>query len=157
MSAEQCGVTSSLSLRCFTSIKTYDTLKGFHFIATLPGMWERTITIGSAGKTYSATGWKLGWSIGPAHLIKHLQTVHQNSIYTCPTPLQEALAHALFKDFKRMDEPECYFSSLPRELQAKRDRMALLLQGAGLKPIVPEGGYFMVADISKLGNGGFYC
>ncbi|XP_075471708.1 kynurenine--oxoglutarate transaminase 3 isoform X3 [Ascaphus truei] len=119
-------------------------------IATLPGMWERTITIGSAGKTYSATGWKLGWSIGPAHLIKHLQTVHQNSIYTCPTPLQEALAQALFKDFKRMDEPECYFSSLPRELQAKRDRMALLLQGAGLKPIVPEGGYFMVADISKL-------
>ncbi|KAM4642250.1 kynurenine--oxoglutarate transaminase 3 isoform 2-T2 [Discoglossus pictus] len=119
-------------------------------IATLPGMWERTITIGSAGKTFSVTGWKLGWSIGPAHLIKHLQTVHQNSIYTCATPLQEALAHALFKDFKRMDEPECYFSSLPRELEAKRDRMASLLQGAGLKPIIPEGGYFMVADISKL-------
>ncbi|XP_018416892.1 PREDICTED: kynurenine--oxoglutarate transaminase 3 isoform X2 [Nanorana parkeri] len=120
-------------------------------IATLPGMWERTITIGSAGKSYSVTGWKLGWSIGPEHLIKHLQTVHQNLIYTCPTPLQEALANALFKDFKRMDEPECYFNSLPRELQAKRDRMARLLQEAGLQPVVPEGGYFIIADVSVLG------
>lgn len=120
-------------------------------IATLPGMWERTITIGSAGKAYSVTGWKLGWSIGPEYLIKHLQTVHQNLLYTCPTPLQEALAHALFKDFKRMDEPECYFNSLPRELEAKRDRMARLLQEAGLKPVIPEGGYFMIADVSVLG------
>ncbi|XP_073498688.1 kynurenine--oxoglutarate transaminase 3 isoform X1 [Phyllobates terribilis] len=120
-------------------------------IAMLPGMWDRTITIGSAGKAYSVTGWKLGWSIGPAHLIKHLQTVQQNTFYTCPTPLQEALAHALFKDLKRMDEPECYFYSLPRELEGKRDRMAGLLQEAGLKPVIPEGGYFMVADVSGLG------
>ncbi|XP_069593629.1 kynurenine--oxoglutarate transaminase 3 isoform X3 [Ranitomeya imitator] len=120
-------------------------------IALLPGMWDRTITIGSAGKAYSVTGWKLGWSIGPAHLIKHLQTVQQNTLYTCPTPLQEALAHALFKDLKRMDEPECYFSALPRELEGKRDRMAGLLQAARLKPVIPEGGYFMVADVSGLG------
>ncbi|XP_056379177.1 kynurenine--oxoglutarate transaminase 3 [Hyla sarda] len=120
-------------------------------IATLPGMWDRTITIGSAGKAYSVTGWKLGWSIGPAHLIRHLQTVQQNSLYTCPTPLQEALAHALFKDLKRMDEPECYFNELPRELAVKRDRMACLLQEAGLKPVIPQGGYFMVADVSALG------
>uniref|UniRef100_A0AAX7V363 Kynurenine--oxoglutarate transaminase 3 n=1 Tax=Astatotilapia calliptera TaxID=8154 RepID=A0AAX7V363_ASTCA len=57
-------------------------------IATLPGMWDRTVTIGSAGKTFSVTGWKLGWSIGPEQLMKHLQTVMQNSLYTCPTPLQ---------------------------------------------------------------------
>ncbi|KAM3915458.1 kynurenine--oxoglutarate transaminase 3 isoform 3-T4 [Leptodactylus fuscus] len=120
-------------------------------IAMLPGMWDRTITIGSAGKAYSVTGWKLGWSIGPAHLIKHLQTVQQNSLYTCPTPLQEALAHALFKDLERMDEPECYFKELPRELEVKRDRMACLLQEAGLKPVIPEGGYFMIADVSVLG------
>ncbi|NXL83237.1 KAT3 transaminase, partial [Alectura lathami] len=74
-------------------------------IATLPGMWERTITIGSAGKTYSVTGWKLGWSIGPQSLIKHLQVVHQNTLYTCATPLQEALAQAFCIDYKRMDEP----------------------------------------------------
>ncbi|XP_040263948.1 kynurenine--oxoglutarate transaminase 3 isoform X1 [Bufo bufo] len=120
-------------------------------IATLPGMWDRTITIGSAGKAYSVTGWKLGWSIGPAHLIKHLQTVQQNSNYTCATPLQEALAHSLLKDVKRMDKPECYFNELPRELEVKRDRMARLLQEAGLKPVIPEGGYFMIADVSVLG------
>lgn len=60
-----------------------------HFItATLPGMWERTITIGSAGKTFSVTGWKIGWAYGPAKLIKNLQTVHQNCVYTCSTPIQ---------------------------------------------------------------------
>uniref|UniRef100_A0A674NLM3 Kynurenine--oxoglutarate transaminase 3 n=1 Tax=Takifugu rubripes TaxID=31033 RepID=A0A674NLM3_TAKRU len=60
-------------------------------IATLPGMWDRTVTIGSAGKTFSVTGWKLGWSIGPEHLIKHLQTVMQNTLYTCPTPIQASV------------------------------------------------------------------
>uniref|UniRef100_A0A8C9FQW9 Kynurenine--oxoglutarate transaminase 3 n=1 Tax=Pavo cristatus TaxID=9049 RepID=A0A8C9FQW9_PAVCR len=119
-------------------------------IATLPGMWERTITIGSAGKTYSVTGWKLGWSIGPQNLIKHLQVVHQNTLYTCPTPLQEALAQALWVDYKRMDDPDCYFYSLPRELESKRDRMAQLLQEVGLRPVVPEGGYFMIVDVSTL-------
>ncbi|XP_069497845.1 kynurenine--oxoglutarate transaminase 3 isoform X2 [Ambystoma mexicanum] len=119
-------------------------------IATLPGMWDRTITVGSAGKTYSVTGWKLGWSIAPAHLTKHLQTVNQNSIYTCPTPLQEALAQSLLKDVDRMEDPECYFNALPRELESKRDRMASLLCGAGLHPLIPEGGYFIIADVSAL-------
>jgi len=58
------------------------------YSATLPGMWDRTVTIGSAGKTFSVTGWKLGWSIGPKHLIRSLCMVHQNCNYTCPTPLQ---------------------------------------------------------------------
>ncbi|XP_052658318.1 kynurenine--oxoglutarate transaminase 3 isoform X1 [Harpia harpyja] len=119
-------------------------------IATLPGMWERTITIGSAGKTYSVTGWKLGWSIGPENLIKHLQVVHQNTLYTCSTPLQEALAQAFWIDYKRMDDPDCYFYSLSRELESKRDRMAHLLQESGLKPVIPDGGYFMIVDVSTL-------
>ncbi|XP_061489575.1 kynurenine--oxoglutarate transaminase 3 isoform X2 [Rhineura floridana] len=119
-------------------------------IATLPGMWERTVTVGSAGKTYSVTGWKLGWSVGPQHLIKHLQVVHQNSLYTCPTPLQEAVAQAFLIDLKRMDDPDCYFYSLPRELESKRSRMAQMLLEVGLKPVIPEGGYFMIVDVSKL-------
>ncbi|XP_064416158.1 kynurenine--oxoglutarate transaminase 3 isoform X2 [Latimeria chalumnae] len=119
-------------------------------IATLPGMWERTITIGSAGKTFSVTGWKLGWSIGAEHLVKHLQTVHQNSLYTCPTPIQEAVAQGFLKDFFRMKDPECYFNSLPRELESKRDRMAQLLKALKMKPVIPEGGYFMIADVSGL-------
>ncbi|XP_028817117.1 kynurenine--oxoglutarate transaminase 3-like isoform X2 [Denticeps clupeoides] len=119
-------------------------------IATLPGMWERTVTIGSAGKTFSVTGWKLGWSIGPEHLVRHLQTVWQNTLYTCPTPLQEAVAQGLQKDFQRMGRPDCYFSSLAAELEAKRDRMAGILCSAGMAPVVPEGGYFMIADVTAL-------
>lgn len=56
--------------------------------ATLPDMWERTITIGSAGKTFSVTGWKTGWAYGPANLMRNLMIVHQNCVYTCSTPLQ---------------------------------------------------------------------
>ncbi|XP_020391191.1 kynurenine--oxoglutarate transaminase 3 isoform X1 [Rhincodon typus] len=119
-------------------------------IATLPGMWERTITIGSAGKTFSVTGWKLGWSIGPAHLIKHLQTVQQNTIYTCNTPVQEAVARGIQKEYGRLTDEDCYFLSLPRELEVKRNRMAQFLHAVGMKPVIPEGGYFMVVDISTL-------
>ncbi|KAM4628526.1 kynurenine--oxoglutarate transaminase 3-like isoform 1-T1 [Polymixia lowei] len=119
-------------------------------IATLPGMWDRTITIGSAGKTFSVTGWKLGWSVGPEHLIKHLQTVMQNTLYTCPTPLQEAVAQGLVRDYELMGRPECYFSSLAEELQGKRDRMAAILQEVGMSPIIPEGGYFMIVDVTTL-------
>ncbi|KAM9796498.1 kynurenine--oxoglutarate transaminase 3-like isoform X2 [Syngnathus typhle] len=121
-----------------------------HKIATFPGMWDRTITIGSAGKTFSVTGWKLGWSIGPEHLIRHLQTVMQNTLYTCPTPLQEAVAQGLLLNYELMGQPECYFTSLAEELEGKRDRLADILREAGLSPIIPEGGYFMLADVSAL-------
>ncbi|XP_055497333.1 kynurenine--oxoglutarate transaminase 3-like isoform X2 [Leucoraja erinacea] len=117
-------------------------------IATLPGMWERTITIGSAGKAFSVTGWKLGWSVGPEHLIKHLQTVQQNTVYTCCTAIQEAVAQGIRKERSRLKEQDCYFTLLAHELEAKRDRMAQLLLAAGMKPVIPEGGYFMIADIS---------
>uniref|UniRef100_A0A8C2ZPX3 Kynurenine--oxoglutarate transaminase 3 n=1 Tax=Cyclopterus lumpus TaxID=8103 RepID=A0A8C2ZPX3_CYCLU len=117
---------------------------------TLPGMWDRTITISSAGKTFSVTGWKLGWSIGPEHLMRHLQTVMQNTIYTCPTPLQEAVAQGLQHNFELMGQPECYFSSLAEELEGKRDRMAAFLQEAGMPPVIPEGGYFMLVDVTPL-------
>ncbi|KAJ8375305.1 hypothetical protein SKAU_G00058850 [Synaphobranchus kaupii] len=119
-------------------------------IATLPGMWDRTITIGSAGKTFSVTGWKLGWSIGPEHLVKHLQTVMQNTLYTCPTPLQEAVAQGLLRDYSLMGSPDCYFTSLAVELEEKRDRMAAILRLAGMSPVIPEGGYFMIADVTAL-------
>ncbi|XP_013889190.1 kynurenine--oxoglutarate transaminase 3 [Austrofundulus limnaeus] len=119
-------------------------------IATLPDMWDRTITISSAGKTFSVTGWKLGWSIGPEHLIKHLQTVMQNTLYTCPTPLQEAVAQGLLLNSELMGQPECYFTSLAEELEGKRDRLASILQEVGMTPVVPEGGYFMLVDVTSL-------
>ncbi|KAK9702742.1 Aminotransferase class I and II [Popillia japonica] len=121
-------------------------------IATLPGMWERTITIGSAGKTFSVTGWKTGWAYGPANLIRNLQVVHQNSVYTCTTPIQEAIALGFEKEFPRLGQTDCYFVSLPKELEPKRNYMADFLREVGMNPTVPEGGYFMVADWTPLAS-----
>lgn len=119
-------------------------------ICTLPGMWERTITVGSAGKTFSVTGWKIGWAYGPANLMVNLQMVHQNSVYTCATPLEEAVAIAFEKELGRLDSPECYFNALPRELKAKRDFMVNALNKVGMNTTIPEGGFFVVSDWSKL-------
>lgn len=119
-------------------------------ICTLPGMWERTITIGSAGKTFSLTGWKIGWAYGPDSLLHNLHQVHQNSVYTCCTPIQEAIAVGFETEMKRLNSPECYFKSISGELMAKRDYMASFLANIGLNPTVPQGGYFMVADWSAL-------
>lgn len=119
-------------------------------IATLPGMWERTITIGSAGKTFSVTGWKLGWSIGPEYLLLGPKLLHQNCIYTCPTPIQEAVAEGLELEADRRGSPDCYLTSLALELLPKRDQLAQILESLGMHPVVPEAGYFMLADISEM-------
>ncbi|XP_014216857.1 kynurenine--oxoglutarate transaminase 3 isoform X2 [Copidosoma floridanum] len=119
-------------------------------IASLPDMYERTITIGSAGKTFSVTGWKTGWAYGPANLMKNLQIVHQNSLYTCTTPLQEAVAIGFEEELKKFGQPDCYFTSLAEELMPKRDYMAKFLSEVGMYPTVPEGGYFMVANWTAL-------
>jgi len=117
-------------------------------IATLPDMYERTITVGSAGKTFSVTGWKLGWAIGPEHLLKNCQVAHQNCVYACPTPIQEAVARAFEKELDRLESPECYFKSIAVDLQYRRDLIASILMEAGLTPVIPEGGYFIMADWS---------
>ncbi|XP_076014592.1 kynurenine--oxoglutarate transaminase 3-like isoform X1 [Genypterus blacodes] len=156
-SREELQMISSLCVKhdtlCFSD-EVYEWLvyRGHQHIkiASLPGMWDRTVTISSAGKTFGVTGWKLGWSIGPEHLMKHLQTVMQNTVYTCPTPLQEAVARGLLLNYELMGQPQCYFSSLAEELEGKRDRMAAVLQDTGMSPIIPEGGYFMLVDVSSL-------
>ncbi|XP_072096246.1 kynurenine--oxoglutarate transaminase 3-like isoform X3 [Mobula birostris] len=119
-------------------------------IASLPGMWERTITVGSAGKSFSATGWKIGWAFGHKCIIKHLQTVHQNAIYHCSTEAQQAVAEGFEREFEHLGTPESYFICLRKELQVKRDRLAACLASVGLKPVISEGGYYLVADISEI-------
>jgi len=120
-------------------------------IASLPGMWDRTLTIGSAGKTFSVTGWKLGWTIGSKKLMKHVQTVHQNTIYTCPTPIQEAVTKAFQFELANLNDSNVsYLKSLSKSLQAKRDRMQKILQEFGFKTILSHGGYFMIADASNI-------
>lgn len=121
-------------------------------ICTLPDMWERTITIGSAGKTFSLTGWKIGWAYGPEHLIKNLQMVHQNCVYTCATPIQEAIAVGFETELKRLKSPDCYFNSISVELKTKRDYMARFLEEVGMTPTIPQGGYFMIAKWSPLAS-----
>lgn len=116
---------------------------------TLPDMWERCITIGSAGKTFSVTGWKAGWAYGPAHLLKALQLVHQNCVYTCPTPLQEAVAIGLEIETAKIGQNDSYWKELAEELEPKRDRICKFLQSVGMNPTVPEGGYFLIADFSQ--------
>lgn len=120
-------------------------------ICTLPAMWDRTITIGSAGKTFSVTGWKIGWAYGPENLMRNLQMVHQNCVYTCSTPIQEAVAIGFETEIPRIGTKECFFHSLPASLMSKRDFMADFLTKAGMNPTIPQGGYFMMADWSKLG------
>ncbi|XP_064457237.1 kynurenine aminotransferase-like isoform X2 [Ornithodoros turicata] len=117
---------------------------------TLPGMWDRTITIGSAGKTFSVTGWKLGWAYGPEHLLKPLQLLHQNCVYTVCTPTQEAVAIGLETEMERIDDPNGYWNDLSRSLEQKRDRICAFLDTVGMAPTIPEGGYFLIADFSKL-------
>lgn len=116
-------------------------------------MWERTVTVSSAGKVFSATGWKLGWAVGPENLMKCLMAVHQNCVYVCCTPIQEAVAVGIELETARLDKKdECYLYTLPNdELLPKRNRMIEALKGAGMEPIVPDGGYFILADWTKLG------
>ncbi|EEC17862.1 kynurenine aminotransferase, putative, partial [Ixodes scapularis] len=122
-------------------------------MCTLPGMWDRTITIGSAGKTFSVTGWKIGWAYGPQNLLKGLQLVHQNCIYTLSTLLQaRAVAVGLEQEMERIDDPEGYWNDLSRSLKVKRDQIIACLNSVGMAATVPQGGYFLVCDFSKIGS-----
>ncbi|XP_068609226.1 uncharacterized protein [Brachionichthys hirsutus] len=128
---------------------TYDGAKHVK-IASLPGMWERTVTIGSAGKSFSATGWKVGWAIGPQRIMKHMKTIHQNVVYHCATLAQEAVARGFEREHRVFGTPESYFQQLPAMLRPKRQKLASCLESVGLQPVMPEGGYFMIADFSSV-------
>ncbi|MEZ0579910.1 pyridoxal phosphate-dependent aminotransferase [Nocardioides sp. MH1] len=113
-------------------------------IATLPGMWERTLTLSSAGKSYSFTGWKVGWATGPAPLVRALLGAKQWLTFTSGAPLQPAVATAL-------DDCPDYPATLARSLQERRDHLVEGLASAGLPAFVPQGTYFAATDISHLG------
>lgn len=108
-------------------------------LATLPGMADRTVTISSLGKTFSVTGWKVGWAIGSESLIGAVNRAHQFITFAVASPLQAAAATALAL-------PASFFENLQAMYQAKRDRMLEILQMAGFKALVPGGSYFIVCD-----------
>jgi N-succinyldiaminopimelate aminotransferase len=115
-------------------------------ISNLPGMAERTLSIGSAGKTLSFTGWKVGWATGPAPLVAATRTSKQFLTYVASGPFQHAVAVGLKL------KPE-YFTSFAAELQAKRDRLAEGLVAAGFDVFLPKGTYFITTDIHRLTGG----
>jgi N-succinyldiaminopimelate aminotransferase len=121
-------------------------------IATLPGMFERTLSLSSAGKSYSFTGWKVGWATGPAELVGALLAAKQWLTFTSGAPLQPAVAHALD------DEPD-FPAALAVDLRSRRDLLCAGLTEVGLDVRVPEGTYFASTDISHLGweDGMAFC
>jgi aspartate/methionine/tyrosine aminotransferase len=115
-------------------------------VALLPGMRERTVTIDSMGKTFSVTGWKVGWAIAPPALTRALRAVHQFVTFTNSVPFQEALADVLDQA-----DAQGYFDELRAAYAGRRDRLAAALQGAGLPTLPVEGAYFLLADASAFG------
>ncbi len=113
-------------------------------IATLPGMRERTLTISSAGKTLSFTGWKVGWATGPQHLVGAMLGVKQFLTYTSGAPLQPAVAVGL-------GLPDAYFAGLRDGLRAQRDLLCAGLADLGFEVFVPRGTYFVTTDVRPLG------
>jgi N-succinyldiaminopimelate aminotransferase len=109
-------------------------------IATFPGMADRTLTISSVGKSFSFTGWKIGWCSGPAELVAAVRGVKQYLTFAGGTPLQHAAAAALRLPSDRLE-------ALRDELRVKRDLLCAGLTEAGLDPLIPAGTYFVNADV----------
>jgi aspartate/methionine/tyrosine aminotransferase len=115
-------------------------------IATIPGMQDRTITISALSKTYSVTGWRVGWAIAPPDLTDAIRRVHDFLTVGAPSPLQEAGAAAL-------QLPDHYYQQLAADYRERRDTMLQVLATLGLRPDAPAGAYYIMTDASGLGLG----
>ncbi|MEQ8397291.1 aminotransferase [Thalassobaculum sp.] len=111
-------------------------------LMTLPGMRERCVRIGSAGKTFSLTGWKVGYLTGPEHLMQPIAKAHQFLVFTTAPNLQRAVAFGLGQN-------DGYFNELRNSMQVKRDRLSTALSGIGLTPAICQGSYFLFVDASR--------
>ena len=113
-------------------------------IATLEGMAERTVTISGASKTFSVTGWRVGWIVAARELTAAIRKVHDFVTVGAPAPLQEAIAVAL-------ELGPDYYMRLATEYRARRDHLMRLLGAAGFSPNTPEGAYYVLCDIRPFG------
>ena len=112
-------------------------------MAALPGMRDRTLTLSSAGKTFSYTGWKIGWETGPEHLIKATQAAHQFVTFATSTPFQVAMATAMDR------HRDAFYAELKREYTARRDFLVDALREVGFEVALPRGAYFILASYAK--------
>jgi N-succinyldiaminopimelate aminotransferase len=121
-------------------------------LATFPGMRERTVRVSSAGKTFWATGWKIGWALATPDLINEITAVKQYLSYSSGAPFQPAIARAL-------NEGDEWVEKARLDLQDRRDQFAEGLRSIGLEPILPRGTYFMSTDVRPLGyeDGTQFC
>jgi aspartate/methionine/tyrosine aminotransferase len=115
-------------------------------LATLPEMWERTLVLNSTGKTFSMTGWKIGYAVGSPGLNAALRAVHQFVTFASATPFQDAMAQAM-----EIAEGIGYYDELRRAYEGRRDLLRRELEDAGLRTLPVAGSYFLMADISELG------
>jgi len=130
------------------SDEVYDRLyyAPFTRISTLsPEIAALTMTVGSGGKNFYCTGWRVGWLIGPAHLIKHVAAAHTRICYSSVSPLQEATAVA----FEQADAHD-FWASTKRDMQSKMARFVAVFDELGLPYSVPDGGYFVLANLAKV-------
>lgn len=118
-------------------------------LASLPDMWERTLTISSSGKTFSATGWKVGWVYGAAHLVKAVSLANQWIVFCVSTPAQRALARIIEEaDLPYEGFPD-YYAYVRNQYETKRNDLVDSLRLGNMKPYIPEGGFFIMSDTSK--------
>ncbi|CAO0830721.1 Aminotransferase OS=Streptomyces microflavus OX=1919 GN=Smic_36250 PE=4 SV=1 [Streptomyces microflavus] len=121
-----------------------------HPIAALPGMRERTVSISSAGKTFSYTGWKIGWVTGDSALVTAVRSAKQYLTFVSGGPFQYAIAEAL-----RL--PDTFFTEFRESMRRRRDLLAEGLRSAGFRVYEPEGTYFITTDISPFGEEDAYA
>ncbi len=115
-------------------------------MATLPGMADRTITISGASKTFSVTGWRIGWIVSPSAVSDAIRKVHDFLTVGAPAPLQEGVAEAL------ETLPPSYYAEMAAAYRARRDLLVSALQRAGFRCVPPEGAYYVLADFAGLSD-----
>ncbi|EKX66776.1 putative succinyldiaminopimelate transaminase DapC [Streptomyces ipomoeae] len=156
LTAEEAGAIAALAVEHDLLVVTDEVYEhlvyqgGHHPIAALPGMRERTVTIGSAGKTFSFTGWKVGWVTASGPLVAAVRTAKQYLTYVSAGPFQYAIAEAL-----RL--PDSYFDGFRDDLRRKRDLLGDGLRAAGFEVYEPEGTYFITTDITPFGEKDAYA
>ncbi|KAG0002534.1 hypothetical protein BGZ80_011051 [Entomortierella chlamydospora] len=146
---EEIGALATKHNLLIISDEVYDRLyfnpENHERIATLDGLWERTITVGSGGKTFGTTGWRIGWLVGPKKLLEPALGAHTRIVFCVNSPLQEAIAIG----FEKAEEQK-FFGSQVSAYEHKREKLLSVFRELGLPATVPDGSYFILVNTDKI-------